>query len=59
MTTEQQQELEDLLANLLSFDGNAEVQILISEIQNALSCNMTLREYRKHKKQQKKKQFSR
>lgn len=55
MTTEQQRELKDLLTNLDSFDGNAEVQILIYEIQEALSCNMTLREYRKHKKQQKKK----
>jgi hypothetical protein len=58
MTTEQQQELKDLLANLNSFDSNVEVQILISEIQGALSCNVTLREFRKRKKQQKKKQSS-
>jgi hypothetical protein len=55
MTEEQQQELKDLLVNLNNFENNIEVQILISEIQSALSQGVTLREYRKRKKQEKKK----
>lgn len=58
MTTEQQQELRELLVNLNSFEANVEVQVLINEIQEALACDITLREFRKRKKQQKKKQIT-
>jgi hypothetical protein len=58
MTDQQQQELKTLLSNLNNFDSNVEVQILISEINGALENNITLREYRKRKKQLKKKQHT-
>ena len=54
MTAEQRQELIDLLANLKGFESNIEVQILSNEIREAINSDITLREYRKRKKQRKK-----
>ena len=58
MTAEQRQELLDLETNLSSFESNAEVQLLVHEIQEALTYNITLREYRKRKKRLRKEQPS-
>jgi hypothetical protein len=54
MTDEQREELRDLLRNLSGFESNAEVFILISDIQEALKQDITLREYKKNKKRIKK-----
>lgn len=54
MTAEQRQELINLLANLKGFESNIEVQILSNEIREAINSDITLREYRKRKKQRKK-----
>jgi hypothetical protein len=54
MTAEQRQELTNLLTNLKGFESNIEVQILSNEIREAINSDITLREYRKRKKQRKK-----
>lgn len=54
MTDQQREELRDLLRNLSGFESNAEVFILISDIQEALKQDITLREYKKNKKRIKK-----
>jgi hypothetical protein len=54
MTAEQRQELINLLTNLKGFESNIEVQILSNEIREAINSDITLREYRKRKKQRKK-----
>ena len=54
MTEEQRQELRDLLKNLSEFESNAEVFILMSDLQEALKLDITLREYKKIKKRTRK-----
>lgn len=57
MTEEQRQELRDLLKNLSEFESNAEVFILMKDIQEALKLDITLREYKKIKKRDRKRRI--
>lgn len=57
MTEEQRQELRDLLKNLSEFESNAEVYLLMDDIQEALKQDITLREYKKFKKRARKKRI--
>jgi hypothetical protein len=57
MTEEQRQELRDLLKNLSEFESNAEVFVLMSDIQEALKLDITLREYKKIKKRARKRRI--